>query len=147
MTAQALQWLSNRVDTTDTGLAIVLARLLAWRARFCHFLARYEETDQLIEQSLTLARECGATQVIPVGIYVQGCNAGARGDYVQARQLFQESLALYRDTGDQYGAVELLTCLGGVAYDQGDFVETRRWWEEGYAVCRALATAADLPDC
>ena len=137
-TAQAVQGLAAVGDLRAAPVAGVVARLLAWRARFCHLLGRYAETDRLVEQSLALAQGRDLPQVRAVCVYIQGCNAGAGGDYARAGRLFQESLALYRDAGDQFGAAELLTCLGGVAYDQGGFVEARRWWEEACAVCRGL---------
>lgn len=78
-----------------------------------------EESNRLLRESLTLARECGDQWAIGHTLLRMGETARAAGDYEQAEQRGLEALHQFRQNGDTRGAAWVLWDLTNVAIDCG----------------------------
>ncbi|MFN8485912.1 MAG: tetratricopeptide repeat protein [Anaerolineae bacterium] len=123
---------------------LTLSRLLAWRGRFSQFLGRYQQSDELLAESLALADGLDDGRVTAFCRASQGINAAIRGDYMESSRLEQEAIRLYGEVGDVSGIAEVLNRLGGTYYDMGRFLEAKRCWEESHALFRSVGDRSGM---
>ncbi len=91
---------------------LLLARLLGRQGHFRYALGPYEDAQNLLETSLSMARRLDNKSEIAFNLRVQGIVSRELGNFNQAKQFFEESLALYRAMGDQAAVAYVLTQLG-----------------------------------
>ncbi|MDQ4075768.1 MAG: tetratricopeptide repeat protein [Chloroflexota bacterium] len=132
------------LDQIEGEMAALLGRILAWQGRFCHALARYEHSDQVLHHGLALLRRANARRGLAFCLDNLGNNAGIQGKYTEARQLYEESLALYRELGDRHGMGVALNHLGGVAYDVGDYAETQYLWQASLRLRKEIGDTSGM---
>jgi tetratricopeptide (TPR) repeat protein len=102
-----------------SGIAEALNNL----AYFALSQGEYARASSLLEESLALFREIGATAGISSALNYLGQVAYGLGDYTQAAKLFAESLALRRRLGYRRGSVAMIAALAQAIRAQGDVIK------------------------
>jgi predicted ATPase/class 3 adenylate cyclase len=82
-------------------------------------LSDFERAEQLLRESLELARERGETRPICMALGGLGTLYRTAGQPGRAREVWQESLPLIRAVGDRYGTAIILFGLAFVAIEEG----------------------------
>ena len=118
----------------------VLARALAWQARFGRLLGQYELADRSLERSLALLDHPELSDQETERAFVLLCTAerATDTDYDRAMRLGERSLALYRTLGDRWGMAKALLALGSVAWNMGDPGKRKQSYEQSLTLHRAL---------
>jgi len=134
--AQALAALRAAIAQPDAQLA--LGRILARLGFFCERLARIDEADAYLEESLAVLQQLGAVdEAIFVSTHI-GVAAYHRGDYDRALPQFEQALALNREVDNQQGIAQVQNHIAALLYDKGDFKPARAACEESLQIHRAL---------
>ena len=123
------------VDTTwNIEQSIVLGRALAQQGYFCAWLGRYEESYDLLQQSLTLLRGSQDQSALAYALTVLGYMKTRLGEYQEARQYTEEILALNRALGDHDTMVYCLVTLSYIHISQGDYEKAYELSSEGLGI-------------
>jgi tetratricopeptide (TPR) repeat protein len=80
----------------------------------------FDRSEELLGESLELARGMGDQQAAAVALDLSGVVASERGDLDRAVVLFEEGLALAREVGDPRDESEILRNLGIIARRRGE---------------------------
>jgi predicted ATPase/DNA-binding SARP family transcriptional activator len=96
----------------------------------------YPAAAQLLEASLTLAREVEDKPGIAHTLGVLGWMAVAQDDYTQAIAWSEESLRLYREIGDKWGIAQALANLGEMRQSEGNYAQATVLYDESLMVCQ-----------
>lgn len=135
--AQAAAALEAVDGQLDRRRLILRANLLARQGWYCFRLSRYDQGNDLIQQSLTLLRELAAWEELGYPLLFAGACAYGLGKLTDARQFFLESCAVYRRLGDTWGIAGVLNNLGQLAVALGDFVAAREFLDESLRMTEA----------
>lgn len=135
--AQAVAALEAVVGQPDRRRLILRANLLARQGWYLFRLSRYDQGNDLIQQSLALLRELNAWEEQGYPLLFAGACAFGLGKLADARQFFLYSGAVYRRLRDAWGIAGALNNLGQVAVACGEYVEARRFLEESLQVADA----------
>ena len=134
----------------DTGMLLLQESLVLYRqleeslgmirtlrrlGRMEWHLGQVEQSQQLILESLTLARSLAYKSEIAAGLLAL---ADRKIDYEQALIYLQESESLFREVGDLIGLARTLTTLGQLAMWQGDLELARANLEESISIQESL---------
>ncbi len=141
--AQAVAGLRETAED-DERTCLVLGQVLARQAWFCQGMARFEEAQQLLEQSLALFRRSGALDQIAHPLNSLAVIAGKSGRYAEAQRLLGESLAIYRQTGNLSGVATCLGNMGTAAWKAGDQTEAERCFGEALALAQETGNPWDI---
>ncbi len=90
----------------------------------------YESAQNLIEESLAIARELQDNSAVAVSLNALAVFARERGEVTAAGALFEESLSLCRALGDRMAAARALSNLASVVRLQGDYARARSLYQE-----------------
>jgi predicted ATPase len=90
----------------------------------------YASAQNLLEQSLGIARELKDNSGIAVSLNALAVYSRDRGEVAAASALFEESLALCRELGDRMAAARALSNLASVVRLQGDYARARSLYQE-----------------
>ncbi|MCB0155173.1 MAG: tetratricopeptide repeat protein, partial [Anaerolineae bacterium] len=120
------------------GQARRVAALLAYQGRLLYNQGRYQTARDRLEQSLTLARQEAALDLLAFALHSLGLVAVMQGQYAQAKQLSRESLSLCRQLGDAWGKAWALYTLGWAAYYLGEYPAAQRLTQAGLHLHRRL---------
>jgi predicted ATPase/DNA-binding NarL/FixJ family response regulator len=120
------------------GRTIVRAHALYQASVLAFFQSDYSVVRELLEESLAISRELGATGRLEVANALEMLAevATETGDYSTAPKLYEQALSLYRDVGDLVGIGDTLKMLGWGAMRTGDYEQAESWLNEGLIVCR-----------
>jgi predicted ATPase/DNA-binding SARP family transcriptional activator/Tfp pilus assembly protein PilF len=132
--AAALEAIGNQPDQRSL---ILRANLLARQGWYCFRLARFDESNDLIQQSLALLRQLDAWEELGYPLLFAGACAFGSGKLAEAKQLFLESCTVYRRINDTWGIAGVLNNLGQVAVALGEYDEARQFLEESLQVTEA----------
>jgi predicted ATPase/DNA-binding CsgD family transcriptional regulator len=97
----------------------------------------FEESEELIKDSLAIAHELGDPQLIATGIYGLGILARYRGENERAIAQLEKSLALFRQLGDRVGTYISLYNLAEAATARADYKQAQTLHEESLRLKRA----------
>jgi tetratricopeptide (TPR) repeat protein len=94
----------------------------------------------LLEQSLTLARECGdpLTVARALGSLGNAVSGYGRGDLAAARDFYEQSLTQFRALEDRRNVAMGLIALGNLARTEGDYTAARALLEDALTQFREL---------
>jgi predicted ATPase/serine/threonine protein kinase len=98
----------------------------------------YAAADELIGESLGIARQFGDKQGAAVSLNALAVIARGRGDLAVARSLLEESMVLWRELGDQKAVARSLSNLANIVKLQGDNAGARSLYAEGLSIFREL---------
>ena len=112
-----------------------MVRTLRRLGRMEWHMGQVEQSQQLILESLTLARSLAYKSEIAAGLLAL---ADRKIDYEQALIYLQESESLFREVGDLIGLARTLTTLGQLAMWQGDLELARPNLEESISIQESL---------
>jgi predicted ATPase len=90
----------------------------------------YPAAAQVLQASLTLAREVEDKPGIAHTLGVLGWMAVAQDDYTQAIAWSEESLRLYREIGDKWGIAQALSNLGEMRQSEGNYAQAAALYDE-----------------
>ena len=96
----------------------------------------YQRANDLIHESLTLAREMGNMPLIRLCLFFLGTLAYTQGNIQQAQTFCEESLRMMRVAADLWGIAADLICLAVVALDQGDYHRASTFLRESLLLTR-----------
>ncbi|MBN1977551.1 MAG: tetratricopeptide repeat protein [Anaerolineae bacterium] len=114
--------------------ADLFGRALAYQGALCHRLGRYDQAQDLLEQSLGIFERLGAyTRQAFCLITLAELNRNL-GKYDAAEGLAQKSLDLSRQCGDRCGVASALYTLGMLRYRTGQVEQAKALLEESLAV-------------
>ena len=130
-------WLTRALECwVGSDRALLRARLLARRALAVAQQGDYGTARDLVEESLSICRELGATQEGAFALFGLGQIALATGDPTTAEARFEESLAAHRESRNAWGPCMPLMALGRIALGRGDLETGRARLEESLAIVR-----------
>lgn len=107
-------------------------------SRTAQTLRRLTKPQDLLRESLQIARESGNRWGIGLGLEQLAANAQATGDPAEARRLLEESASIYREIGDPWSLARTLNSLSQHALAQSDIAEAES------SALHAFETARDL---
>ena len=125
---------------TDRAAHLAYCRVMAREGRFLSFLARFDEANVLLQESLRRLQELEERDEVAFVLGHLGGTARLQGDLDAAARYLQECLVIRRETGNLHGQAVALLELAGVAFMSADYETARVRCEEGLT---ASAAAGD----
>jgi predicted ATPase/DNA-binding SARP family transcriptional activator len=113
-------------------------RLLARRGAFCTQLGRYGLAEELLQQSLGLARHWAAQAEIAFCLNFLGDVATAQGLLGEAKRYYQESLAFNQEISSQMEIASCLNRLGVVTQDLGDYIGAKQYYQDSLRLYKEI---------
>jgi predicted ATPase len=104
----------------------------------------YTPAQELLQESLGLARQLGDKRSIAVSINALAVNSRDLRDLDGARKLFEESLVLWRDLQDEPAVARALSNLANVVKLQRDFVYASTLYDECLSIFHKLGDGAGV---
>jgi predicted ATPase/DNA-binding winged helix-turn-helix (wHTH) protein len=98
----------------------------------------YTAADELVGQSLQIARQLGDGQGVAVSLNARAVLAQDRGDIGVAHALFEESLEVWRELGDSRDVARALSNLANIATLERDHARASSLYEECFAIFQGL---------
>lgn len=137
---QAVEQLSISATeiAANKDLRLVLAKLAARRGWFLFHLGQYDESIQLLEQSLTTFRSEREQRELVFCLNYLGAITRHLGNYETATTYLQEALTVAQQIEDSFGASIALNILGQVSSLQGNYEQARDYCRRGLAIKRAI---------
>ena len=123
--------LAGQSDRSTAQMALVGLGIVAYRQ------GDYTAAQQLLDQSLAIARALGQQCWIGLNLSYQGLLARVRGEYQAARSLLEQSAALDRAEGQWRGTALSLSYLGAVHIALGEQARAQELLREALAVSGA----------
>lgn len=124
----------------DRGDPLTVALALIWQGAVANFLDEYERAEQVLEEALGLAAECGEPPVTAAmtarTLANMGMTAFNRGDLELATVRHEMSLRICREQGYLLGAIRSLRDLGFIAREQGDHARALAYYRECFDLLR-----------
>ena len=125
-------------EAKDAEQIVTLARLQARQGWFAFHLGQHPKSIQLLQESLALLQEQGATQETIFNLNYLGAIMRHLGEYEQANSYLLEALTLAKAAADDYQASISLNILGQVASLQGDYVLAYQHCQEALHLKQAI---------
>jgi len=116
------------------------ANLLLWKGTFSYHLGLYQEAEEAIIASHSLAERLGEEYVAAAALNWLGILNDMQGEYEEGRRFFIQSIELYRRLGKR-GLVRLAYVLNNLGITErilGDYAAAERYTREGLDVGRRL---------
>ncbi|MCA9935932.1 MAG: tetratricopeptide repeat protein, partial [Anaerolineales bacterium] len=110
-------------------------------------LARFEEAESQLLESLDVLCPLDDTATIALTRYYLGNVVEANGRYPQAIAYLEESLDLCRAAGDQWGAAAALNSLGNIAFVSRDYNASRQHYQESLLMRRHIGDQRGIAVC
>jgi predicted ATPase/class 3 adenylate cyclase/uncharacterized protein HemY len=123
-----------------------LTRLLARQALFCYHQGIFAKTQELLEESLTLACQIESLIEEAFSLNHLGLLAYSLGQLDAAETHFRASLTIFEETEEVWGGAVALNRLGNVYYMRGQFAEARRMYSDSLALCREVGFQSGIAD-
>lgn len=120
----------------DAQYTVVRAQIQAQQGYFLAHLDRYDEANDLLQQSLVLLRSCNDRAALADTLIYLAYTKCRLGALTEGNQFAQESLALNRELGSQLGIVHSLIILSFIYLTQGAYEQAYAVSSEGLAICR-----------
>jgi predicted ATPase len=98
----------------------------------------YAAADELIRESLEIARQQGDAHGAAVCLNALAVSARDRGDIQGARWLFEESLTVWREVGDPKAVASAVSNLANIVKLQGDNTRARSLYAECLSIFSGL---------
>jgi predicted ATPase len=98
----------------------------------------FTAADDLMKESLTIARQLGDKQGVAVSLNARAVVARDRGDFLLAHDLFEESLGVWRELGDMKAIARTLSNLASGLKSQGEYEHARTLSAESQAIFEGL---------
>ncbi|HSL42849.1 MAG TPA: helix-turn-helix domain-containing protein [Anaerolineales bacterium] len=106
----------------DPYLLLLIGTLFSRNAQA---LGHLTEAQDILSETLQIARESGNRWAIGLGLEQLAANAQAMGDPSEARRLLEESIALHREIGDPWSLSRALNTLSQLALGQSNIAEAQ----------------------
>jgi tetratricopeptide (TPR) repeat protein len=91
----------------------------------------WDEAEQLVFQSLSMARKYDLGRSIPTGLFCLAMSYRAKGDYTQAQKYFEQCLTMSENTGAGLLIAMSSNNLGEIHSTRGDLDEALAGYEKG----------------
>jgi tetratricopeptide (TPR) repeat protein len=115
-----------------------LGRLLGQQGYFCAQLGRYEEADQLLEQSLSMLRSLVDVSALANTLTLFAYTKYRLGEFKDASMYAQESLALNRSLNNQVGIAYCFINLSYIYLAEEAYERAYTLSLESLAICRDI---------
>ncbi|MBN2621389.1 tetratricopeptide repeat protein [candidate division WOR-3 bacterium] len=117
----------------DTHKAFYSATIARWGG-ICRRLSLYEQGRDLLEESLSYARELNNTKAMAFAYNELGVIAYRFGEFINAKQLHKQALKIREEIGNQRLITASLNNLAVVVYALGDYNEAKRLHEQALSI-------------
>lgn len=119
-------------------------RLLAYLAGSLIHVARYDQAEEMLQQTLAYLRHADLPFLTGFSLKHLAMLFVHRGRFVEARRLYEQSLACFQQLQDQPAQADILNSLGVVCNDLGEFGQAIGYLEESIALNRMAGNRANL---
>jgi tetratricopeptide (TPR) repeat protein len=130
LTTEALHLQGANERTLHRCRALIVAGQQA------HFLSRYRQAREFLEESQSIAREIGNQERLGAALLLLGRVSIAQDDRVAARSYLMESLALARSSGNKRGVSGALHSLADIQLGEGDVQAAITLFEQSLTLSR-----------
>ena len=117
---------------------LVLGRALARLGFFYERLARMNEADACLQESMDILQQLNAVDEAAFVATHVGVVAYGRGDYGRALPQFKQALSLNRASGNRAGIAQVQNHIAVLLFDMGDHENARAASEESLHIHREL---------
>jgi predicted ATPase/class 3 adenylate cyclase len=131
-------WLDGALARTTQIETLERVQALNGAAYLAFFQSDVKRAEELLNESLALARRIGDKRGAAFCLTLLGLEACRISNYKQAQQLAEESLALSRELGSVEGIAGSLAVLGLVARDARDPVKAAEYLTESLSYFRQM---------
>lgn len=141
---QILDWTATRLQefneamVSNTQVAGLLSRLLAWRAHFLNRSGQANEAIDLLFQALTFAQQSGEPREQAGVLSLLGEMLPHRGEFERAQQHQQDAISFYRSVADKRRLAVALTRLGVTHWRRGSYGDGMACFREALALQQGL---------
>jgi predicted ATPase/DNA-binding CsgD family transcriptional regulator len=135
---EGLRFLEQAIAVGQRADARLRLRALSDAGALYSELDALDRADEMLNESLTLAREYGDQAGMANALFQLGCVKIVQGRYADSLPQIEESAALFLQLGDTWSRARSLTQLGCLATTQGAHAQARALLEEALATYRAL---------
>lgn len=137
------RWLERALAAGGTAPATRMRALFAAGA-LARIQSDYPAARALLEECLTLARQCGQEAVTMRALATLGAVEAQQGEYMAAGAAVEESLGLARSLGDDDGTANALRSLGVIAKQQGEYERASQLYSESLRLFRRLGNTRQI---
>jgi tetratricopeptide (TPR) repeat protein len=140
---EGYSWLDRAVRATAQVPRRLLgkrARLLAATAQLAWWRGDLARTAELLDESLTVAREVNDARAIALALQGYGSVAAVHGELERAAALAADALTQWRALADPVGTAETLYLLGYIAALRDDQDAAEAWFSEVLDQARAIGS-------
>lgn len=134
-------------NSEELQRALVLGKVLARQGWFNLRLARFEQANELMQESLRLLRPLGNDLAIAFTLSGLGVVTETLGSYDQAKAYQEESLALFRAAADQWGITNALIRLGNTAIALSQYRQARDYYSQALTTSEAAGNLRGVALC
>jgi predicted ATPase/DNA-binding SARP family transcriptional activator len=135
--AEQLQEADLQSKMQNPNSKIVLLKLLARQGAFYHFLGHSRPAQELLQESLGMARQLQARGEVAFTLNFLADYARIKGAHRDAEQMYQESLAIFREWGDQFNIAAVFEGLANTYRNYtGEYAEAKRLHQECLTISR-----------
>jgi tetratricopeptide (TPR) repeat protein len=106
----------------------------------------YEAAEELLQQSLTMARQLGLRSEMAFCLNFLGRLMIFWGDVTEAERLVQESLMINRELGDPAGIALSLVYLGKSFERRGENLKAEQVYQDGLTIARKIGRQDRIAD-
>lgn len=129
---EILQNCLPRLSALGVSIELAICYFAAGVNAFCR--GQYQSSQQLFEQSISLARASQDERWVAHGLLWLGWALCELEDYAGAKARLQESYSLYREQGNRWGMAFVLSKQGLVADAQKDYSQAMRYHQKAYEI-------------
>jgi predicted ATPase/RsiW-degrading membrane proteinase PrsW (M82 family) len=141
--SEGRSWLEDALASQEPGPEVRAAGL-ATAGRLALLQGDYARAEELLDESLALARAHGDEHVAARALERLASVASARDDHGLARDLAEQARALAQALGDREVLAGSLSALASSASRQGEYERARALFEQSYELRRELGDRAGI---
>jgi non-specific serine/threonine protein kinase len=110
-------------------------------------LRDFDRARQLLDESLSLARQLDSPRAIGMALRFLADLAYDRAEYAEAAATYEQSLTLARELGNTHEIAYALRGLGSIARARGDYARARELLRESLRLLASLGDRRCTPIC
>jgi class 3 adenylate cyclase/tetratricopeptide (TPR) repeat protein len=114
------------------------------KAAVLRLVGRWEEAQETLKESLTLANELQDRNLVANSELDYGVLLRSKGSFAEAFPFFERARAIYADLGEQEGLSRALNNLGILYAMQGDYDKATASWRRQLDIAEALGDKQNL---
>lgn len=126
-------------DGPTTGVARCKALWVA--GQICSFMGRYDEAQEFLQESLSMARSLSDSRLVAVVLTTLSLASFGKGDHAAARMFSREALQIAEQSGNKRQIASSCNGLAQLLRSEGDIERAEPLYERVVALARELGDA------